>query len=319
MEFQFNCKKNGQHYLTASSFDDDYRSDISKINDYFALDVETTGLSPSEQRIIEIGIVHYCSGAVVSSFSTLVNPRCHIPSHVSEINGIYDADVADAPSYDDIALRIANYINGAIVVGHNIARFDLAFLRSMFDETKTECSVKYIDTLTWARRLMPGIEKYSLDRIASAAGILIEEYHRAEADANTSSRLFEYLKISYVDKLEREKAEIKARKAAAEERRKRLCSSSPLFDANFVFTGHFPERDMLEEQVQKVGAFVKGSISSKTNFLVPAPESIDPGRSSNKKYRMALVAISEGQDIKIISPDECLELVNAAMPYIKAE
>ena len=93
---------------------------------YVALDLETTGLDPAKDEIIEVGAVRFSTEGELSTFETLINPGRPIPSQITQLTGISDRDVTTAPRFPRVRDKLTGFIGDAAVVGHNI-RFDLFF------------------------------------------------------------------------------------------------------------------------------------------------------------------------------------------------
>jgi DNA polymerase III epsilon subunit family exonuclease len=162
---------------------------------YAALDVETTGLDPSKDKILEVGIVDFCldsEGALVieDEWSTLINPGIPIPASASAIHGIIDLEVVSAPTFVDVYPKINELLDGRVFVAHN-APFDLGFFRSA-----TKCIGKpdpvrdWADSLGFARLAFPGLVSYNLGKAAFILGIESGSNHRALDDAKTCMRVF---------------------------------------------------------------------------------------------------------------------------------
>ncbi len=103
----------------------------SKYNNFIALDLETTGLNPENDRIIQIALIKVSNGIIVDKFTSLVNPQMHISSKASEINGIYDEDVKNNKTIQEIFPDIMNFIEKYPLVAHN-AKFDISFLKNEY-------------------------------------------------------------------------------------------------------------------------------------------------------------------------------------------
>ncbi len=155
---------------------------------YVALDLETTGLDPERDAIIEIGAVKFDRQRELGTFSTLINPGRAIPLQITQLTGITNDDVFAAPLFSAIKADLLAFLGNATVVGHNIG-FDLAFLR------RQHCSLRnpYIDTFILATILMPYESRYSLGKLMDSLGIRFEGRHRALDDARASSKLFREL------------------------------------------------------------------------------------------------------------------------------
>src|SRR5512143_3195566 len=97
-----------------------------------AIDIETTGLDPDRDAIIEIGAVKFKGNRIEDEWSTLVNPQRHVPEFITALTGIDDAMLRAAPSFADVANDVQAFIGDARILGHNV-RFDLGFLRKRID------------------------------------------------------------------------------------------------------------------------------------------------------------------------------------------
>ena len=155
---------------------------------YVALDLETTGLNPEKDVIIEVGAVKYRDGQPVEEFETLVNPGRPIPYEITLITGIRNEDVIGKPSFERIAVALERFVGPAAIVGHNIS-FDLGFLRAkgLFVENQG------LDTWELASVLVPARPSYSLSSLVEHFGIPSPAAHRALNDAGVTGQLFEIL------------------------------------------------------------------------------------------------------------------------------
>lgn len=127
LDFNFNIDKriNEIELLGKKFFNE------SKYNNFIALDLETTGLNPENDRIIQIALIKVANGIIVDKFTSLVNPQMHISSKASEINGIYDEDVKNNKTIQEIFPDIMNFIEKYPLVAHN-AKFDISFLKNEY-------------------------------------------------------------------------------------------------------------------------------------------------------------------------------------------
>lgn len=152
---------------------------------FIAIDLETTGLEPSKGQIIEVAAVKFRKGKEVDKYSTLINPGRKIPFIVSDITGITDADVEDAPMFSDIKKELSDFIGENPIVGHNVS-FDLAFLKA----NGLEFASSVFDTWKLATIAFTGFASYSLENIAPRLGLDPGSSHRAYDDARLSGYLF---------------------------------------------------------------------------------------------------------------------------------
>jgi len=146
---------------------------------FVIFDLETTGLSPNYHEIIQIAGVRISSGAgrraQAEEFSTYVRPTGEIPEIISEITGIYDEHVADAPDAASGLAQFARFAEDATLVAHNGSRFDMRFIRAACVRHGLAMrEVEFVDTLTLARSLWGYRGPHNLDAIAERLGISTE-------------------------------------------------------------------------------------------------------------------------------------------------
>lgn len=168
---------------------------------YIAFDVETTGLSPYNDRIIEVGAVLFENGIPVKRFGTLVNAMVHIPSSASAVNHITNQMVKNAPSEKEVYTNLIAFFGDALqektaICAHN-AKFDLDFLSETFRRLGYDAKIYYIDTLSLSRKLVKGLGNYKQDTVAAHFNLYNSTAHRAESDAeicgNILGRLLEIM------------------------------------------------------------------------------------------------------------------------------
>ncbi len=156
------------------------------------LDIETTGGNSRTDKITEIAIFVHDGEKVIEQFDTLINPECRIPYYISELTGIYDHMVANAPKFYEVAKRIVQITEGCTIVAHN-AKFDYNFIRNEFKELGFEWTKPTLCTVQLSRRLLPGHQSYSLGKLTKDLGITLNMRHRAGGDAAATVTLFELL------------------------------------------------------------------------------------------------------------------------------
>jgi ATP-dependent DNA helicase DinG len=152
---------------------------------YVALDLETTGLSPDRDAIIEVGMVKFRDGEPVEEFSTLIDPGRPIPYEIRQLTGISDADVLGQPRIAAVAGQIMRFAGQLPIVAHN-ANFDLGFMRNQGLLIENPG----LDTWELASVMLPNQPSYSLGSLAKAFDISCENHHRALNDADVAGRLF---------------------------------------------------------------------------------------------------------------------------------
>ena len=167
---------------------------------FCALDTETTGLKPAEERIIEIGAVKFDKNGEIARFSTLVNPRVLIPSFCQELTGITNKMVFGEREFKEIASELLDFLDSSIIVAHN-AQFDLRFLNAELERMKKPpLENKAIDTLRFSRWAYPENEHWTLQFLASKLNITVKSAHRAEDDARVCMELFLHCISDTMDK-----------------------------------------------------------------------------------------------------------------------
>ncbi len=156
---------------------------------FCVLDVETTGLSPQYNNIIELGIVRVKNLKIVEKYHSLINPGRDIPAFITGFTGISNEDVYDAPFFDDIADGVIKFIGDDVIAGHNLS-FDKSFLKREFNYCgKTEPKNLNLCTLKIARRIFPMLKSKSLGAVSSSLKIRNSSSHRALGDAETTAKV----------------------------------------------------------------------------------------------------------------------------------
>ncbi len=157
---------------------------------FFAFDLETTGILPGVDRIVEIGAVRFVDGAVDAVFSTLVDPMVPIPPGASAVNGITDDMVRGKPKIETLLAPFAEFCGEEVLVAHNAA-FDTQFLTADYkrSEVRTPRGV-ILDSYPMAKKVYPGLANYKLSTLVQHLQIDASGFHRAEADATYCAKLF---------------------------------------------------------------------------------------------------------------------------------
>lgn len=160
------------------------------LNDaYVVFDLETTGLSPDKNKIIEIGAVRVEGGAITERFSTFVNPEVPIPYNIEQLTSIKDDMVLDAPKIEEILPEFMKFCEGTVMVAHN-AEFDTSFIRKNCERMGLPFDFTIVDTVALARILLPQLGRFKLDTVAKAVGVSLDHHHRAVDDAACTAEIF---------------------------------------------------------------------------------------------------------------------------------
>lgn len=159
---------------------------------FAVIDIETTGGNAIRDRITEIAVILHDGERTERTFSTLINPETPIPLYITDITGITDDMVADAPRFYEVAREIVELTEGRIFVAHNV-NFDYGFIREEFRRLAYDFQRERLCTVRTSRRLIPGQPTYSLGRLCANIGIPLRDRHRALGDAEATAILLERL------------------------------------------------------------------------------------------------------------------------------
>ncbi len=146
------------------------------------VDIETTGGSYRNSRVLEVAAIRYEKGEVVNEFTTLLNPDTHIPQSITALTGISERDVVEAPGFNDIADQLMEIMDGAVFIAHNV-RFDYSFLKQEFAAIGINFSPKLLCTVRLSRRLYSYEKGHSLAKLIERHNIPVIDRHRALEDA----------------------------------------------------------------------------------------------------------------------------------------
>ncbi len=159
---------------------------------YAIVDIETTGGYADHHRITEIAVYHHDGLQITDHYQTLLNPGRKIPQFITGLTGITSRMVEEAPAFETVAEEIMGWLKDRIFVAHN-AQFDFSFLKKEFEDVGINWQTKKLCTVRLSRKIIPGLESYSLGRLAESLGIKIPDRHRAGGDAQATARIFSLL------------------------------------------------------------------------------------------------------------------------------
>ncbi|MBQ9505222.1 MAG: PolC-type DNA polymerase III [Lachnospiraceae bacterium] len=156
---------------------------------FVVFDIETTGFSADNDKIIEIGAVKVEGGRIADRFSTFVNPERPIPFRIKNLTHISDEMVEDAPVIADVLPKFLEFVGDSGVVAHNAA-FDTGFIRKNARDIKEEFDLLILDTVSLARIVLPNLKNYKLDTVVEALNVTLDNHHRAVDDAEATAECF---------------------------------------------------------------------------------------------------------------------------------
>ena len=166
---------------------------IDNKNIFVAIDVETTGLSPITNELIEVSAIKYDGNKRIDTFSTLIKPKVRIPYYITNITGITNDMVEEAPEVEEVMPELIDFVGDLPIVAHN-ANFDYKFIQNYSNNSFTKNKV--IDTVPIGRRLYHELPNHKLGTIAKHIGITEDGFHRAEFDCECCAKIYmEYLKV----------------------------------------------------------------------------------------------------------------------------
>lgn len=297
------------------------RSVISFPSDFVVIDIETTGLSPVYNEIIEVAALRVSDGEVTASFCEFIRPSSPLPRFVIDLTGITDNDLADARSASDVLPDYVRFISDSIVVGHNV-NFDINFIYDYCETLGISFSNDFVDTMRLSRKLHPDQERHRLSDLSSLYCIDDSCSHRALADCFTTLSVFICLQDDILARFKtfdsfsakfKSKSSRKLDISGIVPDATSFDEDHPLYGRVCVFTGKLDRmlRKDAAQLVLNLGGIVGDSVTKKTNYLILGNNdycsTIKDGKSA--KQKKAEKMISDGYDISIIPENVFYDLV----------
>ncbi len=166
---------------------------------YTVIDIETTGLSPIVNEIIQLSALKIRNDKIVDSFTSFVKPSGRISSFISSLTGITNDMVANAPQINDVLNDYIDFIGNDIIVGHNV-HFDINFIHSKRIKYFNQgLSNNYVDTCRMSRKICP-INSHKLDNVARYYNVDSTGHHRADNDCKMTFEIYNYMKKDMLSK-----------------------------------------------------------------------------------------------------------------------
>lgn len=166
------------------------KSKLPLDTEFVAFDIETTGLNAMNDRMTEIGAVIFSGGEIKAEFNTFVNPQRHIPPDITQLTGIRDSDVADAPLEKEAMEMFLKFAGDRPLVAHN-AHFDVGFMAAASNRCGLKFSPVFLDTLALSQALLPELKRFKLDIVSNHLNLPQFNHHRASDDAMVVARMMD--------------------------------------------------------------------------------------------------------------------------------
>ena len=289
---------------------------------YIALDIETTGLDPMYDEIIEIGAIKIENGKEVEVFNTLVKPEYEIDEFISELTGITNEMVKESPTIDKILPKFMDFIKDSILLGHNV-NFDINFIY----DNLIKCNLKpitnnFIDTLRLSRKLLPEIKHHRLSDLAYYYKINTVGSHRSLKDVRVTIEVYNNLEKLAIEKYSnidifkdacKSKSHFGFKASDITTSNTEFDKENMLYDKYVVITGTL-EKMLRKEAMQIIadlGGHCQDAVNKNTNYLILGNNDYNPilrGRKSSKLLKAESLKL-KGQDIDIISENVFYDII----------
>jgi DNA polymerase-3 subunit epsilon len=294
------------------------KSLLESFDNYVAIDLETTGLDSHYDSIIEIAAIKVTNNEINDTFQTFVNPHQKLDSIITDLTGITDSMLIDAPELLNVIPQLLEFIGDACILGHNV-NFDVNFIYDACLQLAPPISFSnnFVDTLRLSRRMFPSERHNRLSDLIERFGISVNKEHRALDDAIAAKQCYDYMKqYAKANNIAFESLYPQAFKASS------ITTSNESFDQStyvygkqFVFTGtldHLLRKDAMQIVVD-MGGSCSNSINKHTNYLVLGSKGyadcLHIKDNKSTKYLKAELYKSKGLDIDIISEDVFMQMI----------
>lgn len=298
--------------------------------DYTIIDIETTGLDPKIDEIIEIGAIKVRDGRVVDEFESLVKPNgyyfyddndneyfTYVSEFITELTGITNEMLENAPKIDEVLPDFINFIGNDILVGHNI-NFDINFLYdNCYEIIEHKLQNDFVDLMRLTRKIYPDFINHKLVTIAENFGIDISNTHRSLADCKVTyecfSKLSQYINENNIDLKELFFKQYKLDLTNIKANVTNFDEDHPLYNKYCTFTGKLEKMNRKDaaQLVVDLGGHCLNNVTKETNFLILGSFDYCSNIKGNKssKLKKAEELILKGQDLQILSEDVFYDLV----------
>lgn len=231
---------------------------IINCSDFICFDLETTGLSVHTAEIIEIGAVKVKDWEILEGFHTFVKPSSPISCNITELTGISDEDVKDAPSISEVLPAFLEFIKNDTLLGHNIEHYDLPILKRIAAEYNLDVTNDYTDTLSVSRAFLPELPSHSLEALCDYYEVENAEAHRAISDSLSTAEVYRCIMCNVTGntgKVKKKKKERPYRKAFSDQ-------TQALVALKGIITGIACDNVLSEDEV----FYLKGWLDKNTDL-----------------------------------------------------
>lgn len=288
------------------------KSLLLSVKDFTAIDLETTGLSPECDSIIELAAVKFRNGIAIDSYSQLVKPPIRLDEFITDLTGITNDMLDGMPKIGEVLPGFIEFIGNDIIVGHNV-HFDINFIYdNCIDNGLPAFSNDFVDTMRMAKRLYKEWDSYSLDSLIENLNLEARGLHRALGDAELTANAYTIMcaNPNFVAAMllpwEKKAKDFVAQEGYIDE-------ENPLFGKVCVFTGALERFNRAEAMqiVTNIGGICADNVTKKTNYLILGNTDYSSARNDGKstKHKKAEKLKLSGSDIEIISEDVFYDMI----------
>lgn len=280
------------------------------ISDYTVIDIETTGKYVNNCEIIELSAVRVRNSLIVDKYSTLIKPKKKVPAVITELTGITDEMLENAPSISEKLPEYLDFIGDDVILGHNIATFDRHIISRYCSELGLPLLENdTLDTLQYAHCCDVDVPDYRLTTLTAFFGISHSNAHRALADCIANFECYEKLKGRF-DGVYRSSPFNQSRERVEVDKNvlSEVTEKINLSGKSVCLTGAFTtgSRSSVQKQIENLGAVVVKGVSSKTDYLIVGGSGSADWKFGNYggKVQKALEYQEKGKNIKIVSEED---------------
>lgn len=302
------------------------KSIIDLLDNYIIFDIETTGLDSSYDEIIEIGAIRIENNKIVNKFQSLVKPNRVIDDYISELTGITNDMLIDAPLIEDVLPQFIEFVGNEILIGHNV-NFDINFVYdNLYRNNYKVLTNDFIDTMRLSRKLLSELSHHRLTDLAEYFNIDYSNNHRALKDCEITLSVYEKLKLLAIEKyknLDSFKNAFKKNSYAI--KAKDITTTKTEFDIDNLFYGKYVaitgtleklKRQDAMQIIVDLGGYCEDNVTKKTNYLILGNNDYNLNLRDKKSSKLikAEKLKLEGKDIEIISENVFYDIID---DYVK--